>query len=220
MIGGIEVKVCGLTRSEDAEAAALVGADFLGFIFYPKSPRKISLEQFKAFLPQLPDLPKVAVTVSPDEALLDSLEGLGFDYFQIHYPLGSEAQDRIRDWSERLSPSRLWLAPKIGPNESFDESSLDRAETWLLDAYRKDFFGGTGETSDWEAFREISGRFPDKRWTLAGGLGPDNLADAVRRTGAGRVDLNSGVEVSPGIKDRNKLFQVKVALEKFDEGNF
>ena len=62
----------------------------------------------------------------------------------------------------------------------------------------------------------MSGRFPDKRWTLAGGLGPDNLADAVRRTGAGRVDLNSGVEISTGIKDRNKLFQVKVALEKFD----
>ena len=220
MIGGIEVKVCGLTRSEDAEAAALVGADFLGFIFYPKSPRKISLEQFEAFLPQLPDLPKVAVTVSPDEALLDSLEGLGFDYFQIHYSLDFEAQDRTRDWSERLSPSRLWLAPKICPNESFDESSLDRAETWLLDAYRKDLFGGTGETSDWEAFREMSGRFPDKRWTLAGGLGPDNLADAVRRTGAGRVDLNSGVEISPGIKDRNKLFQVKVALEEFDEGDF
>ena len=74
MIGGIEVKVCGLTRSEDAKAAALAGADFLGFIFYPKSPRRLSLEQFEALMPQLPDLPKVAVTVAPGEALVDSLE--------------------------------------------------------------------------------------------------------------------------------------------------
>ncbi|MFL3659337.1 MAG: phosphoribosylanthranilate isomerase [Opitutales bacterium] len=218
MIGGIEVKVCGLTRSEDAEAAALAGADFLGFIFYPKSPRGLSLEQFEALMPQLPDLPKVAVTVAPGEALVDSLEALGFEYFQIHYPLniGSLA----REWSERLTPSKLWLAPKIGPNDSLDEVSLQYADTWLMDAYRKDAYGGTGETGDWVSFREISEKYPEKLWTLAGGLGPGNVADAVRRTGAERVDLNSGVEISPGIKDRNKLFQVKEALEKFNSGDF
>jgi phosphoribosylanthranilate isomerase len=89
-----------------------------------------------------------------------------------------------------------------------------------MDAYRKDAYGGTGETGDWVSFREISEKYPEKLWTLAGGLGPGNVADAVRRTGAERVDLNSGVEISPGIKDRNKLFQVKEALEKFNSGDF
>lgn len=213
MIGGIEVKVCGMTRAEDAHAAASVGADFLGFIFYPKSPRNVSLERFAELRPELPDLPKVAVTVTPEDALLDSLEALGFDYFQIHYPLSSESEKRARVWSERLSPSRLWLAPKIGPGESLEGSSLVYAETWLWDAYRKDVFGGTGQTSDWGAFREMATRYPEKRWALAGGLGPDNVAEAVSQTGAERIDLGSGVEISPGIKDRNKLVQVRMALE-------
>lgn len=220
MIGGIEVKVCGLTRSEDAEAAASVGADFLGFIFYPKSPRNLSLEQFEALRPQLPDLPKVAVTVNPESALLDSLEALGFDYFQIHYAMDLESLERTRAWSERLSPASLWLAPKIGPGQSLDAALLGYSETWVWDAYRKDAFGGTGQTSDWGAFREMATSYPDKRWTLAGGLGPGNVVAAIRQTGATRIDLNSGVEVSPGIKDRNKLVQVKMALEELSDGDF
>lgn len=214
------MKVCGMTRAEDAEAAASVGADFLGFIFYPKSPRNLSLEQFEKLLPDLPDLPKVAVLVSPEISFIDSLEPLGFDYFQIHFPMNSDSIDRTKAWSERLSPSSLWLAPKIRPGESIEEASLKYADAWMWDAYRKDAFGGTGQTSDWAAFREVSASYPDKRWTLAGGLGPGNVADAVRQTGAKRIDLNSGVEISPGIKDRNKLVRVKRALEESNRDDF
>ncbi len=213
MIGGIQVKVCGLTRASDARAAANAGADFLGFIFYPKSPRNLEIEAFEAMRSDLPDLPKVAVMVAPEDSLLDALEPLGFDFFQIHYAVGSESIERIRSWSERLSPQRLWLAPKIGPGDLLGEESLALADTWLWDAYRKDAFGGTGQLSDWAAFREMAERYPDKLWTLAGGLNPENVAEAVNQTGAKRVDLNSGVEHSPGIKDLVKINQVRESLQ-------
>ena len=211
MIGGIEVKVCGLTRREDAEFAAEIGADYLGFIFYPKSPRCVSVDDASSLSRGL-SAPKVAVTVSPDRALIDTLKRVGFDRFQIHYPQAETDLDRIRDWSEQIGPENLWLAPKKPPETDFDESALPYAGTILWDAYRKDAFGGTGQTSDWSTFASLQASYPDRTWVLAGGLGPDNVSQAIAETGAKRVDFNSGVEISPGIKDRNRLEKVRDEL--------
>lgn len=213
MIGGVEIKICGLTRASDAVDAASVGADFVGFIFYPDSPRNLELEKYQAFKSELPQLPKVAVTVLPDQNQLDDLLMAGFDYIQIHFPLVGTSNHLIEEWSGRVTPEKLWLAPKVDPVVGFDENLLQYSNTFLWDTFQKDSFGGSGKVGDWGGFRRISERFPEKEWVLAGGLNPSNVREAIEKTGTKRIDLSSGVEKSPGVKDPNKLEQVRTSLE-------
>lgn len=91
------------------------------------------------------------------------------------------------------------------PESDLNEALLPLANTFLLDTFRKDSFGGTGRTGDWEKFAEIQQKYPDKTWVLAGGLNPENISEALNQTKTRFVDVNSGVETSPGIKDEFKL---------------
>ena len=210
MIGDLRLKVCGLTTAEDAAEAAGIGADYLGFILYPKSPRYLPLARFAELKPLLPALPKVAVMVSPSVEELEAARGAGFDFFQIHFPGTDHAA--ARRGSDAVAPARLWLAPKLPPEVELDTSLLPLAGTWLLDAYRADSFGGTGHTGDWAKFRRYSEMHPGKTWVLAGGLSPENVAAAVSATGASTIDVNSGVESAPGRKDAAKLAALRAAL--------
>jgi phosphoribosylanthranilate isomerase len=210
MIGGVRVKVCGLTSAEDAVAAAAIGADFLGFILYPKSPRYLPLERFAAIMDRLPSLPKVAVMVLPTAQELDAAVAAGFDFFQIHFPATDSAAARAV--SGRIGPERLWLAPKLPPDAELDPALLPLAATWLLDTYRAGSFGGTGHTGDWAKFRRYREAQPAKCWILAGGLSPENAAAAVAATGATMIDVNSGVESSPGRKNVMKLAALRTTL--------
>jgi len=212
MIGGIQIKVCGLSRLVDAAKAGSIGADRLGFIFYPKSPRYLSVDAFRALRQELPSLSKVAVTVTPDRELLETLQDLGFDAFQIHFSPEQTENRIVREWSDYLTPERLWLAPKVNPAVGFDESLVPLASTFLWDTYEKSSFGGTGKVGDWKAYKRVSERYPEKTWVLAGGLNPQNLLEALEATGARSLDLNSGVEESPGVKDPIKLDAVKTVL--------
>lgn len=210
MIGGIRVKVCGLTSAADAAAAAGIGADYLGFILYPKSPRYLPLATFAALRPELPALPKVAVMVAPSEAELAAAEAAGFDAFQIHFPAADPVSARTA--SARLGAGGLWLAPKLPPETEIEPTLLPLADTWLLDTYRPDSFGGTGHTGDWAKFRRYREQHTERHWVLAGGLTPENVAEAVAATGAQRIDVNSGVESAPGRKDTGKLAALRMAL--------
>lgn len=212
MVGEIQFKVCGVTRVQDAHAMAAAGADFLGFNFYSKSPRAISLETFKSMAEDLPDLTHVAILVSPDPGELEAYFAAGLSKVQIHFDweVGIE---RIKAWSQAATPERLWLAPKMAPGKSFDPALLPLASGILWDAYKKDAYGGTGHTSDWGQFSELRTRYADHFWILAGGLGAANVADAVAASGARYLDFNSGVEQSPGIKDPRKIDAVRDALE-------
>lgn len=212
MIGEIQIKVCGLRRAVDAAKAASIGADYLGFIFYPKSPRFLSVDEFRGIKEDLPDLPKVAVTVMPDGKLLETLQELEFDAFQIHFSPDATGEHAIRNWSDQLTPERLWLAPKVDPAVGFDERHIPFARTFLWDTYEKSSFGGTGKVGDWKGLRRISERYSEKTWVLAGGLNPQNVVEALEATGVRRLDLSSGVEESPGVKDPIKLEAVRNAL--------
>jgi len=212
MIGALRLKVCGLTTAEDAAAAAGIGADFLGFILYPKSPRYLPPARFAELGPRLPALPKVAVMVSPSPAELEAALDAGFDFVQIHFPATDAVA--VRAASERVGAARLWLAPKLPPEAEIDPVLLPLADTWLLDTYRAESFGGTGHTGDWAKFRRYREAHPTKTWVLAGGLSPENVVAAVAATGAGGIDVNSGVEAAPGRKDPAKLAALRAALAR------
>jgi len=212
MIDGVRLKLCGVRSLVDAAFADQLGFDALGFNMHQSSPRYLDLAQYRNMVPNLPDgRERVAVVVAPDDDRLGEIAAAGFDRFQIHFP-SETPLERIEGWSRRVGKTNLWLAPKRAPGRCFAEAWLEHADTFLLDTYAKDKFGGTGETGDWGEFRELRECYPAKRWILAGGLRPDNLGPALRESGSRYVDINSGVEVAPGIKDHAKMRAAVLAI--------
>jgi phosphoribosylanthranilate isomerase len=204
MIEGIQIKVCGLTSSGDAESADAIGADYLGFNFYPKSPRRVSLEAYRSMSGQLPKRHRVAVAVEPDAAALLAIADAGIDLFQVHFRHDFPAA-AIEAWSRAVGPGKLWLAPKLPPGADVAPAWMELAKVILLDTFDESLFGGTGRTGDWPKFRKLQERHPGTTWVLSGGLNPGNVGDALAGTGARFLDVNSGVESAPGVKDRAKL---------------
>lgn len=211
MINGVRLKVCGITSLVDADAADAVGADCLGFIFHAKSPRNVAPAQYAAMKDRLPPRKKVAVCVEPSAADLAALDKLGFDYFQLHFS-AETAIATIAQWSHFTGRSRLWLAPKLPPVQDVKPEWLPLADTFLLDTFHAEKFGGTGEVGDWPKFKRHRDGNPAKSWILSGGLNPENVAAAVTATGAKFIDVNSGVEQAPGIKSPAKLKALVLAL--------
>jgi phosphoribosylanthranilate isomerase len=211
MINGVRLKVCGLTSLVDADAADAVGADYLGFIFYPKSPRGITLTQYVAMKDRLPPRKRVAVVVEPASVALGALLTEEFDRFQIHFNADLPVAT-VASWSALISPARLWLAPKLPPGQDVKPEWLPLADTFLLDTFHADKFGGTGETGDWDKFKRHQATQGTKTWILSGGLNPTNLAAAIAATGAKFIDVNSGVEQAPGVKSPDKLKALVLAL--------
>lgn len=212
MIGDIHFKVCGIRRVEDARLAAELGADFLGFILYPKSPRYLALGDYAELAQALPRGPKrVAVMVEPSLDDLEWAQEAGFDFFQIHarhdLPLAT-----LLGWSDAVGPANLWLAPKLPPGASFPEAWLPLADTLLVDTFHAEGFGGSGRTGDWAGFARLAETNPGKRWILAGGLSPDNVASAIAASCARFIDVNSGVETEPGVKSPEKLRALAAVL--------
>ncbi len=204
MIEGVQLKVCGLTSLVDAEFADACGADYLGFILHPTSPRHVSLAQYRAMAGRLPARHKIAVAVEPKAEELSEMRDAGFDRFQVHFrhdlPIAS-----IEAWSAAVGPRSLWLAPKLPPK-------VDVPETWhplcgaiLLDTYDPELFGGTGRTGDWAKFSRHRKAHPRRTWILSGGLKPENIGEALDESGARFVDVNSGIESAPGVKDHARL---------------
>jgi phosphoribosylanthranilate isomerase len=212
---GVEVKVCGITNKRDALNALQAGASYLGFILYTKSPRHISLEHVKQISESLKDISckKVAVDVAPrleDVALMQKAD---FQYYQFHFPLDLDIEI-IRQWSEMVGPSNLWLAPKLPPGADFPDHLLQYAETFVIDAYSQDKFGGTGKSADWNSFSKYQNLYPEKKWILAGGIGPENVVSSVIQTDARMIDLNSAVESKPGQKEVDKIKSVFESLKE------
>ncbi len=200
----IAIKVCGMTREEDVDLALSLGADFLGFIVYPQSPRGISLDRAVELSARVPLGKRVIVAVEtvPDDLL--RYRDAGFDRFQIHANLPMDLV-RLARWSQIVWRDRLWLAPRVSPEDVFPEAALEYTDTVVLDTYAKDQVGGTGHTGDFGRFASLRQQYEDTQWMLAGGLNSSNVLDAVTRSTATRVDINSGVESAPGIKNPEKL---------------
>ena len=197
----MKVKICGLTDPVHVADAVGAGADYLGFNFFPKSPRYVDFETAAKLMSDVPDPVKnVALVVNEDNATLDALvETARPDILQLH---GAETPDRVAEVKARFG---LPVMKAIGIAEAGDLPQIDAfgavADYLLIDAKPpkgSDRPGGNAVTFDWTllADREIPGP-----WLLAGGLVPGNVAEAIQRTGATQVDVSSGVESAPGIKD-------------------
>ena len=195
------VKICGLTQPSDVHAVAQAGAVYCGFVFFPKSPRNVSFEQAAAMAVEAPiGLAKVALTVNADDAFLDALTAaVPLDMLQLH---GNETPERVQEVKSRYG---LPVMKAVGVADADDLPALDVymkvADQILVDAKtpkNADLPGGNGLTFDW---RLIAGRRWAVPWMLAGGLTPTNVAEAIAMTGARQIDLSSGVESAPGVKD-------------------
>lgn len=200
----VAVKICGLTREADVDLALELGADYCGFIVYPKSPRGLSFARAAELSARVPEGRRVLVDVATGTDELERRRDAGFDYFQIHAGLNLGLAS-LAAWSGLVGRERLWIAPRLKPEDAFPQAVLEFADTVLLDTYHKDQVGGTGETGDWAGFAKLRQNHPLANWVLAGGLNPGNVLDAVAATGAERVDISSGVESEPGIKNPEKL---------------
>jgi len=198
-------KICGLSSAESVAAAVNAGAAYVGFVFFAKSPRNVTIAQARALALEVPvGVCKVALTVNASDAELAAiLETVPIDMLQLH---GSETPERVAEVKARFG---LPVMKAVGVADASDLPAIRIysrvADQLLIDAKppkNADLPGGNGLSFDWRLIVDRKWVIP---WMLAGGLDPENVAQAALLTGAQQVDVSSGVESAPGIKDNDRV---------------
>ncbi|MGR9106964.1 MAG: phosphoribosylanthranilate isomerase [Gammaproteobacteria bacterium] len=202
------VKICGFTRKADALCAAMLGVDALGLVFYPPSPRAVSIDQAREIVLDLPPFVSIValfVDERPDR-VEEVIENVGVDLLQFH---GDESPEFCNSFSvPYIKAVRMDGRVEIGEVAKRYSS----ARGLLLDAWHPDRKGGTGLQFDWQ-------RFPDRcslPIILAGGLNAENVGTALTSTRPFAVDVSSGVEIGKGLKDRDKMIAFVKEVQRFD----
>ena len=193
-----KVKICGLTNHKDLEVAISLGTDYVGFVTgVTSSPRNLSIKDAKQLTGDVNEAKTVMVMVPRDtDEIIDAYNRVKPDFIQVHGDM---------NLYEKLDGLEIPLI--VGVNDKFrfeDVLDLSRKYMIVLDTYLSGMYGGTGVTHDWGRSRVIRDSIPGQL-ILAGGLNPDNVAEAVKTVHPYCVDVSSGVELSPGVKDHNKL---------------
>jgi len=199
----VAIKICGLTDIQAVRAVTDARADYVGFVYFAGSPRHIELSraaELKALLPAT--IRSVSVLVDPDDGLLEQVQSqLAPDYVQLH---GKETPQRLHAIRQRFPAIKIIKALRIRTADDVAQAMhfTPHADMLLFDAKPPELPGmlpgGNGLAFDWALLRNREFALP---WFLSGGLQPDNAAEAIRRTGAAIVDVSSGVERAPGVKD-------------------
>ncbi len=194
------VKFCGMTHTEDAVFASEQGADAIGLIFYPKSPRAVDQTTAERISRAVSPLCQVvAVVVNPQQQWLDQLiNSVPIHAIQFH---GDESPEFCAHFG---LPYFKAIRMQVDTDLAKVCARYENASGILLDTYVSGSPGGTGQSFNWAQAKQVD----DHRLIIAGGLAPENIVDAVVESGAFAVDVNSGVEVSPGVKDHGKIAQV------------
>jgi phosphoribosylanthranilate isomerase len=203
------IKICGITRPEDAAVAIAAGADAIGLVFYEASPRAVTIEQAKVICAQLPPfVTVVALTVNAESDFIEQiLEPLPVTLLQFH---GDESEQQCQRYGH---PYIKAIRMKLGVDIAKELQHFSTAQTLLLDAYQKGVPGGTGERFEWE---RIPVQYRD-RIVLAGGLNPQNIQQAVQQVRPYAVDVSGGVEASHGIKDSYKIGEFIAGVHRADQ---
>lgn len=193
----LKVKVCGITNLEDARLAESLGADALGFVFYPKSPRAVTPRLASTIVKKLsPFTLAVGVFVdAPEKTILLTVRGVGLDMVQLH---GSETPQTCRRLARQVPVIKTF---RIGGGE-FPNVYVYNVDYFLFDTYDSARTGGTGRSFDWKRIAHLKGKAD---LILSGGLREDNIAQAVAAVEPAVVDFSSSVEAKPGKKDPEKL---------------
>lgn len=192
----IRIKICGITNLDDAVAAAELGADALGFNFYPESPRFIEPEKAAEIIYQLPPfILTVGIFVNePEEKVREIHERTGIQVFQFH-------GDESPEFCERFE-RRVIKVLRVKDRESLHSIMHYKVSAFLLDSHQDGLRGGTGVPFDWDLAKDAA---RSRRVILAGGLTPENVGEAIRRVKPYGVDVAGGVEKEKGIKDHGKI---------------
>lgn len=203
------VKICGITEPEDARCAAEAGADAIGLVFYPPSPRAVTIAQAQTVLAKLPPLVSVvALFVNEDAAAVRTvLAQLPITWLQFH---GDEEESYCRQF-DRPYIKALRMKPEI--DVAAEMARYPGAAGFLLDAYKKGVPGGTGEQFDWQRIPLNS----EQPIILAGGLNPDNIQTALATSSVYAVDVSGGVECAPGKKDHRKVADFVANVRSFKQ---
>ncbi len=199
------VKMCGTTRLEDAMVAVSSGVDALGFIFYVKSPRYINPEQATKIIQQLPPfVDRVGVFVNAPIEDVVATAGIGLSYLQLH---GNESVDYCRQIRKQLPFCRIIKAFRVSEESQSEDFAPynECVDAFLLDTYMRGAKGGTGKAFDWTIIERLKLQRPI---LLAGGLSPENIVSAITEVKPFAVDINSGVESQPGVKDHARIIDL------------
>lgn len=206
-------KICGLTTADTLDAAIRAGASHVGFNFFPPSPRHIDFDQARALAARMPDhVGRVGVFVDPDDALVDMAISAGrLSALQFH----KTAPARIAQLARRTG-RESWAVVAVKTRADLDHARdhAGAADRILYDAKTPDdaaLPGGMGVRFDWKLLEEFRHPLP---WALSGGLDAGNVAEAIGRTGASLVDVSSGVETAPGVKDVDKIVAFLKAVSR------
>ena len=192
----VEVKICGLTNSSDALKACELGADYLGFILYSKSPRYIEPTALKALCATLPSsTPRIGVFVnSPIDFIIETINTCSLSIVQLH------GDENLNDYTSLPVP--IWKAIRVSPESADVPEDASLADRILVDTSVQGLYGGTGKQVDLNAAARIAA---DYKTMLGGGMDPENVAEAIAAVHPLGVDVSGGVEAAPGKKDHAKL---------------
>ena len=195
-------KICGITRIQDVQSVVQAGADAIGFVFFPPSPRNVTIEQAKVLSKHAPAYVQlVGLFVNASlEQIQETLLDVPLDVLQFHGDESAEECQRIAKATGRRWYKAIQVKPDLELVEAIQQYQQAGASAMLLDAWHPELKGGTGHSFDWSQFPQL-----DIPLILAGGLNPDNIEDAIKTTQAYAVDVSGGVESAKGIKDQQLI---------------
>jgi len=194
----MQIKICGITNSDDGQFAIEHGADYLGFIFYDKSPRYIDPNLLKEWIGELRGIKKVGVFVNkPIDDIISIVEICDLDVVQLHGEESDADIDKLKDFGVEI-----WRSFGLRSEEDVEEAAVCKADKILVDSISASEYGGTGKVCDWKLASKLARK---RDLILAGGLNPDNVVEAIKEVQPFGIDVSSGVELIHGKKDLAKL---------------